>query len=345
MERAIIRMFRDELGRLYTALVPLDKAVGRPVIAPRGDGGDMDVPKLIARFEQLHSTLLGQVPAEDAALVRAGIDQRPTTGRTYGFEDVGDAAKARLETIAVLPGERSGTASQALIAGLAARDGARLGDGLPPKVKERSVVALEQLLGWLTEKADAGYGFPDDHFLKDYRFVTGMTVPCGAQVVDLAERPGRKTVLALAPRTPLIAWRALTQPWFRPHTEDRYLVEFNEDGWNRCYAEIGDLLAAMPGVTGMIATSWFYDPALSEISPRLAYLRGVPCDAGAVAVSHGTTNFDIKSSTATSPTRRALYDEGKYMPTCWSILWPREPMLAWCARYRQAAVDGVTPVA
>ncbi|QYU70256.1 hypothetical protein J4558_09120 [Leptolyngbya sp. 15MV] len=79
----------------------------------------------------------------------------------------------------------------------------------------------------------------------------------------------------------------------------------------------------------MIATSWFYDPVVSEISPRLAYLRRVPMENGAVAVSHGTTQFDIDSATATSPTRRAMYEDGTYLPQCWSILWPRAAMLAW----------------
>ena len=70
----------------------------------------------------------------------------------------------------------------------------------------------------------------------------------------------------------------------------------------------------------MAATSGFYDPQLSAISPRLAYLPDLPMQYGARRVAHGTTEFDIKSATATSPTRRELDDQGKYTPICHSIL-------------------------
>lgn len=305
----------------------------------------MTINELIAKFDDLHASLIGELAPDEAALVARAIAQPPKSGRTYGFEDVGDPAKALLAAIASLPGARASIASRAVIAGLCVRSGARLGDGLTPKVKARSADALQFLADWLSEKADDSYRFPDDYFLKDYRFATGMTLPCGAQVVDLAERPGIKTIVTVAAKSPLVGWHAAMRPWFRPHTESRYLSEFNEDGWNRCFAEIGDLLAVMSDVAGMIATSWFYDPKLEEISPRLAYLRRVPCDAGAIMVCHGTTDFDIKSSTATSPTRRELYEQGKYMPTCWSIVWPRDAMLAWCAEYRRKEAAAITAAA
>lgn len=305
----------------------------------------MTINELIAKFDDLHATLLRELGPDDAALVARAIEQPPKSTRTYGFEDVGDLTKGLLETIAALPGDRASIASRAVIAGLCARNGGRLGDGLTPKVKARSADALAFLVGWLSDKAESTYHFPDDYFLKDYRFATGMTLPCGAQVVDLAERPGIKTIVTVAAKSPLVGWHAATRPWFRPHTESRYLSEFNEDGWNRCFAEIGDLLAVMPNVAGMIATSWFYDPKLEQISPRLAYLRRVPCDASAIMVCHGTTDFDIKSSTATSPTRRELYEQGKYMPTCWSIVWPRDAMLAWCAEYRRNEASRITAAA
>lgn len=296
----------------------------------------MNLRELVAAFAALQAELLDRVEPADRALVAAARSQRPKTARTYGFEDLGAAATARLRALAALPEPRRSLASRALIAGLCADNADGFGDGLTPRVQVRSVDSLARLLAFLCAEP-GGYAFPDDYFLKDYRFATGMTVPCGAQVVDLAERPGVKTMAALLPRAPKIAWDAATRPWFKPHTESRYLDEFNEEGWNRCYGEMADLLDVLPRVAGMVATSWFYDPALAEISPRLAYLRRGPVEAGAVMVRHGTTQFDIDSATATSPSRRALYQEGKYMPTCWSIVWPRAAMLAWRDQYRREA--------
>ncbi|QNN64304.1 hypothetical protein H9L12_08085 [Sphingomonas rhizophila] len=299
--------------------------------------------ELAKEFDRLHAALVAELAPHEVELVNQAKSRLPTNGRTYGFEDVGKEAKAALKAVAALPSEQARTASRATIAGLAASNADRLRQGLTARVGERSEVALRHLLDFLSSDLDASYRYPDDHFLKDYRFVTGMTVPCGAQVVDLAERPGLKTVVSIAGKSPRLAWHAISRPWFRPHTEDRYLDEFNEKGWDRCYAEVGDLLTALPEVAGFIATSWFYDPALAEVSPRLDYLRRVPVEGGALMVRHGTTPFDIKSSTATSPTRRALYEQGKYVPTCWSIVWPRREMLAWCER--SPAAGASTPSA
>lgn len=295
----------------------------------------MDLRELAAAFGRLHAELLDRVEPGDRPLVAAARAERPKATRTYGFEDVGAGVVQRLHALAALPEPRRSLASRALIAGLCADRAERFGHGLTARVRERSADSCVSLLAFLREEPEGGYAFPDDYFVKDYRFATGMTVPCGAQVVDLAERPGVKTMVALLPRAPKLAWDAATRPWFKPHTESRYLDEFNEEGWNRCYGEMADLMDLLPDVAGMVATSWFYDPALTEISPRLAYLRQVPMAAGAVSVRHGTTQFDIDSATKTSPSRRALYQEGRYVPTCWSIVWPRTAMLAWRDRYRR----------
>jgi hypothetical protein len=316
----------------------LTKVGAGPLVAPeRQEDVPVDLRELAAAFEALQAELLDRVEPGDRALVAAARAERPKASRTYGFEDLGTAAVERLRALAALPEPRRSLSSRALIAGLCAGRAERFGEDLTARVRERSVDSYARLLAFLNAEPEGGYAFPDDYFLKDYRFATGMTVPCGAQVVDLAERPGVKTMAALLPRAPGLAWDAATRPWFKPHTESRYLDEFNEEGWNRCYGEMADLMDVLPDVAGMVATSWFYDPALTEISPRLAYLRQVPMAAGAVSVRHGTTQFDIDSATKTSPSRRALYQEGKYIPTCWSIVWPRAAMLAWRDRYRAEA--------
>lgn len=284
------------------------------------------------RIESSLARLCAELSAAERALLDAALAAQPKATRTYGFEDIGAEAQARLTAIASLAPARASHVSRALILSLLQKNGALLGRSLNPRVGQRTKDTLAWLVPWLEIEQPEPYAFPADLFLKDYRFATGMTVPCGAQVVDLAERPGFKSILAAGLRRPRHALSMATGDWFRPHTESRYLDEFNEAGWNRCYAEIVDLLALRPQVVGMVATSWFYDPALTEISPRLAYLREVPSSNGAIGVAHGTTAFDIHSATATSPTRRGLYEEGKYRPTCWSILWLRQDMIAWRRR-------------
>jgi hypothetical protein len=199
------------------------------------------------------------------------------------------------------------------------------------EVIERSEKWLARVLDFLEGDDQGDYWYPNDLFLKDYRFVTAITVPCGAQVVDLCDGIGPKTALKLARRHPRFLLRALLKPWFQIHTESRYLDEFSEVGWTAFYHAAVDLLYVNPSIEGIVGTSWFYDPVLKAVSPRLSYLLDCPLENGALLVKQGTTEFDIKSATATSSTRKKLYEEGKYLPKCHTLIWPREAMIRWRA--------------
>ena len=118
-------------------------------------------------------------------------------------------------------------------------------------------------------------------------------------------------------------------PLFRMHLDSRHLEEFNLLGRNQCFARIAELLEAMPGVRGLVGTSWFYDPQLERISPHLHYLRKVPMDGGAFLRIDGPGEIHTQRATARSETRRRLYEEGKYSPVCATVVWPRKDLLAW----------------
>jgi len=179
------------------------------------------------------------------------------------------------------------------------------------------------------------YDLTDDFFLKDMRFILGLSIPCGAQVVDMLSSVSLSSVILSLFRSrnviPAIRYFRVKGygPWFRIHTESRYLTEFNEQGWDNCYMRIAELLERRKDIRGMVGTSWFYDPQLLEISPRLAYLQQRPLERGAFLLRHGTSRFDIEHATTTSKTRRRLYQEGKYTPICYSLLWLRKDLISW----------------
>jgi hypothetical protein len=92
----------------------------------------------------------------------------------------------------------------------------------------------------------------------------------------------------------------------------------------------------------MVGTSWFYDPQLAYVSPHLSYLRLRPMERGATIVRNGSSDYAISCATAKSrsgcedrvarlvaSTRRKLYEQGKYVPVAYSLLWPREALLGW----------------
>lgn len=167
------------------------------------------------------------------------------------------------------------------------------------------------------------------------RLLTGLTVPCGVQCLDLRSAiPVSSAVLAvyrMKSLSPLLQYACSggTGVWYRPHLDSHYLDEFNEEGYDRFYHRVAGLLRLNPQVKGLVATSWFYDPVVTQISPRLAFLRQRLMEQGAFCFRHGSSSFDIENATKTSPTRRKLYEERQYVPTAYSMILPRDRLIAW----------------
>ena len=116
-------------------------------------------------------------------------------------------------------------------------------------------------------------------------------------------------------------------PYVTTHTAGRTLRHFNEHEMNLAYMRIVELMKLNPRIKGFYRRSWFLDPNLEDISPRLGYLRKVPLQNGAKLFVAGTKEGDIKNAIAVSRTRRRLYKEGKYLPTGYTVIWPRKEFL------------------
>ena len=222
-----------------------------------------------------------------------------------------------------------------LVAHLALRLAARLTSmELPDSVLEQYPRTFERLIRQLNEGDLASYWSGDECFLKDIRITGGYSVPCGALDVDLYSTISRKSGLKLifTQRDLHNGWVVVRHggpTWFRIHLDPRYLEDFNENGWEGVYRRIADLLLRHPWVKGMVGTTWFFDPKIVEISPRLAYTQTTPLTNGAFLVRHGPAALYTKLATATSPTRRALVEEGSYVPTGYSLIWPKVGLLHW----------------
>ncbi len=209
----------------------------------------------------------------------------------------------------------------------------------PIDILEKYPLAFSRLAEFLTQEELQSNDYDEDFYLKDSRLVLAASVPCGAQVVDLISNTGWKYVLQQMGSRHFRGFissfidMCKSEGWYRIHTEPRYLEEFNQEGWNKCYSGIAALLEKNTHIKGVIGTSWFFDPQLINISPRLGYLQTVPINGGAAMVRNGPGKIHTQRATATSKTRRALYEEGKYKPVCYSIVWPRDKLLDWNKQY------------
>ncbi len=218
-----------------------------------------------------------------------------------------------------------------LIAHLAARAASL---GVPTSILPELATQAARILAACPENLDS------DAARKDVAICLGLALPCAAQLVEETGTIMRRAVLPtvfagnLALARQLVRTRFRAGPYLEIHTHTPMLPAFNAAGWTRCYHLIADILRAKPHVLGMVGGSWFYDPQLAAISPRLAYLADLPLAHGALRVHVGAKAADLELATATSPSRRALVEQGTYAPQRWQLIWPRDALLAWSDQHR-----------
>jgi hypothetical protein len=183
------------------------------------------------------------------------------------------------------------------------------------------------------------YNHHGDLFLKDLGICALRIIPVGAQIVTTSFIPRGYFVNV----NPLMVLRGLLftvlkmkgfGPFYEIHTDNRYLGEFNYDGWNKCYLRIASLLKQNTRIKGMVGGSWFFDPVLERISPRLTYLRKVPTENGAKIFRIGSNQDIINDALFASATRRKLYIEKKYAPTPYLLIWCKNDLIRWAEKFK-----------
>lgn len=176
--------------------------------------------------------------------------------------------------------------------------------------------------------------FTFDGFTKDVSVLALRLWPLGAQVVDPRMGVSRRVVFeGGVPTFRRAAALMLNMRGFAPlyeiHTYTRSLHEFTQAGWLACYRLVARMMAQEPEVKGVFGASWFYDPQLERVSPRLAYLRTDPIAGGATFVRVKTTEQTASLALTKSASRKQMFDEGKYVPEQHLMVWPRRELLRW----------------
>jgi len=149
-----------------------------------------------------------------------------------------------------------------------------------------------------------------------------MTLPRRFIVAD-----GMKQLLA---GTRMLLWTLKNNRClYETHNEDRRTnPHFLEQGWRELYQEMAERLEGEPHIAGVFAASWFWDPRIAEISPKFAYLRALPESGGAsfYFLREDNTSNHVALQ---NKKRKRLYDEGKYIPSSYVMIWPRSALLQW----------------
>ena len=211
------------------------------------------------------------------------------------------------------------------------------------EIAARFEISFARILAAIQNPDFAHYRHLNDIFLKDLALCRQKMFPAGAQVVEPASSFHRallfrRGVGQFFSVMKLLASCGGNDNWYQIHTHLEEREEFNPDGWDRCYLRLAQMMERHPHIRGMYGGSWFYDPALEKISPRLAYLRTRPEENGALVCY---SNDDPHGGAlATSDTRRELFEKGDYLPRAYALIWPRAAMLQWAKKFAAGQKPG-----
>jgi hypothetical protein len=211
---------------------------------------------------------------------------------------------------------------------------------LPEEVKSLYCKNFVRIAEHMSDNDDGFYRYSDEKFCKDLALCRLKMIPVGAALLEegrLSKRFLFKKGLSQTVRGLSFIVRELKgfSPCYQLHLDSRpdsiCLAEFNSDGWKRTFRRIAELLKMRPTIKGVFGSTWFHDPALEAISPRLRFLNEVMvCHENRAALFYnGTSQKTIEDALSKSPTRRKLYNEGSYMPASYLVIWPRHRLIKW----------------
>lgn len=213
---------------------------------------------------------------------------------------------------------------------------ARLPLALPEEVNynyQRSIDRIWQI--WLSDSS-AVLQHINDRFLKDVGILAGALLPCTERVVEPYSAIQRSL---LYNHSFSQGWRfvnALIQargnkPVCRLHIHLSEINELTAAGWQQTCLELAQLLSLNKQLKGVVGASWFYDPAIASISPKLAFISELLTEMQASCFFSSLEN-EKSGAFSRSASRKKAYARGQYQPKDYVVFMPRGQLLAWYKR-------------
>jgi len=192
------------------------------------------------------------------------------------------------------------------------------------------------------------YLFRNELFFKDLGLCRLVLIPVGSQLVEIGSGISRRILFQGGIRQFMKALRFFTfqtigfKPFLQIHLDARKVEEFTSHQRNLCYLNIAEILKLNRHIKGLFGGSWFYDPQIEKISPRLGYLRTLPIANGAQTFYEGSDQDDVVKALHKSPTRRRYHENGQYRPKKYILVWPRYELISWAEGYQAKAAKSLS---
>ena len=152
----------------------------------------------------------------------------------------------------------------------------------PQDIKDLYDSNFERIMKEIESRNQIGsYNYAHDKFRKNLALCSLKMIPAGAAKIHLSGI-SRRFIFnkGLAQLIRILTFVLFElggfSPLFEMHSDSNdpeLLSDFNENGRVKFYKRVSLLLKTQQDVKGIFGSSWFYDPKLEIISPRLAYLR------------------------------------------------------------------------
>lgn len=202
--------------------------------------------------------------------------------------------------------------------------------GLDPEFACHYADSFHRILDQI--EGDPGFArLSSDSFLKDLWLTRAVMIPAFAQVWWPHSGLAAGAVLRAGPAAALYVFGRCggRRPFLEGHTHDPVAKAYwNEPGWGEALRLAALALPALPNARGAFGTAWFYDPQVKEVTPRLSFAQDLQVGRGAHRIRIGSNEDAITNATATSNSRRALYEAGSYLPTDYAVIWSRRDLIA-----------------
>ncbi|HET9951625.1 MAG TPA: hypothetical protein VFS09_07520 [Candidatus Eisenbacteria bacterium] len=109
-------------------------------------------------------------------------------------------------------------------------------------------------------------------------------------------------------------------------------MRFTEEAFVHAHVEIARLLRGAPDLLGLVSASWYYDPAVGDLSPHLAFLPRIVAENGGLLIEVPMDRDMREHALMGSRVRREAAEKGLYRVRNYARIWGRAPFLAWAER-------------
>lgn len=196
---------------------------------------------------------------------------------------------------------------------------------------------FERILKAMDQYPPEFYQHSNDKFSKDLSVCLLRLIPMGAQKVNVNGIP-RRIMIKAGPASGfgmfinILSEMGGFRPLYELHTDEHdssALFEFTPDGWDRFYVRVAAMMELNKDIKGIFGISWFFDPQLERISPRLNFLRERPLQNGGRFFFVTQNKNGSGGALARSATRQRLFEKGEYIPANYILIWPRKQLIQW----------------